>query len=376
MEDKYINIYNKFNKKIHREYTNFFTKKLIYELIYKKNKNNIKLERKDKSYFESLLFNRIKYTNNPPYNGYKCIDELEKKTFINDAKNTINYIDDIVNIINDRCNYLEDNYNYKIKKYSSYFILNKLKFKRDARINFLYEYARNKLFKYNKNKNIAKKLIILLLLRYTGINIGGHHCSIPSNVYNYMYDELNIKGEGFSSPLNSKLIEKTDTIICSVFKDIDLYFKSIGPFTENTMLKYNNINWILNPPFLSSTIRMCIKSIINTLEKTESYMLIILIFSTSRIKYYENVKNKYLYGYINEKNIVINNKKINRKNNIQYFICDKNFSSNFDDITMLFYTNNNKININNKIITISELWSIKNTLDIQQSYFTNPIIIK
>lgn len=59
--------------------------------------------------------------------------------------------------------------------------------------------------------------VLRMLLRYSGLGIDAMHCSLPYEVYEYFYKKFNVRGEGYSSPLNSKLIEFKDTKICTAF---------------------------------------------------------------------------------------------------------------------------------------------------------------
>ena len=379
----YSNIKNNYNKKIKTEYKNYHVRMQILNLIKNMNKNNPKLEKMDESFFESFLFNRIKTTIKKPYSGYKYIRDEEYDAYKPLIYTNISYMDDIVNIINTKNN--DDNVASGVpnvdaccvQKNKNYFIYKNFQFKRDDRINFLYTFCKKMLIKHNKKIQLAKKLIVLLLLRYMTIGMSGQQCSLSYDIYDYLYTNLNVKGEGFSSPLNSKLIEKNDTIICSIFNDIDKYFKSCGQFNKDIMLENNNFNWILNPPFLTSASKLAINSIIKTLYESDKKMIIILILPYTKVKLKTNLNNKYLYGYINKQYIHITSmysnekKKIKRQNNKQYFICNGLFSHKFGDIIMHFYTNHDhkEISLFEHMKKISDLWCKKNESNIQQSVF-------
>jgi len=53
------------------EYKNYFTKRIIAKLLGKK----------DLTYFETFIFNRIKNTKSEPYSGYKYLDKEEMKKY-------------------------------------------------------------------------------------------------------------------------------------------------------------------------------------------------------------------------------------------------------------------------------------------------------
>lgn len=376
----YKKLKNNLNKKIQREYTNYFTKLLIYKLIEKKNKYKDKeVMRKEKSYMEAMLFMRInyqQYDKTPPYHPYKIISKEEKDVNFQMAYKNIPYIDEIIKIINERYDHIDENYSPKITIDDKFIYLYKVKIPLDNRIRFLLTYAKKMLKIVNKKISLGKKLVTRCILRYASLGVSGNQCALSSSIYNYFYDNLNVRGEGFCSPLNSKLIEKEDTIICTLFKDTDKYFKSQGSFNDKIMLKNNHVNWVLNPPFLSSTTKLSIKSIQKTLDESNKKMLIVLVVPFSKVKQIkEEIYNKYLCGYINQAYIEINKKTIKRTSIKQYFLCNDKWSYNFEDIYMYFYTNDENINLENHMIALSNLWSKEGTGDPQQSQFRDLVII-
>lgn len=374
----YKKLKNNLNKKIRREYTNYFTKSIIYKLIEKKNHDKDILK-KEISYMEAILFMRINYQlydKTPPYHPYKIISKEEKDMIFQLAYKNIPYIDEIIKIINERYDYIDENYISKITIDEKFIYLYKVKIPLDNRIKFLLTYARKMLKKVNKKLSLGKKLVTRCILRYASLGVSGNQCSLSSDIYNYFYNNLKVKGEGFCSPLNSKLIEKEDTIICTLFKDTDKYFKSQGSFNDTIMLKNNDINWVLNPPFLSSTTKLSIKSIKKTLNESDKKMLIVLVVPFSKVKQIkEEIYNKYLYGYINQEYIEINKKIIKRTNTKQYFLCNDKWSYNFQDIYMYFYTNDENIDLESHMIALSDLWAKEGTGDPQQSQFRDLIRI-
>jgi len=383
---------NNINIKLYIDYKNYFTKLDIFKLIENKYKLlDIKEAKKqikiDKNYIESFFFTRINnelYDKTPPYHAYKKINiEQIEQIYGKLIHKHIPYINDIIQIINNRISYIDHTYNKKITSDNKYIYIHNLKIRLDDRIRFLLNYATEMINKYSKYKEKSKiislKLVVRLLLRYAGLGITGNQCSITTSIYNYLYENMNVKGEGYCSPLNSKLIEKDNTIICTIFKDTDKYFKSVGPFNENIMLKNKHINWLLNPPFLTSAVKKSIQSIEKTLTACLTDMIIIFVLPETKLLYKKSeiLYSKYLYGYINktEINIITENKIIPRNNTLQYFVCNGIYSHNFENIYMLFYTNNKKININNHLLHISNLWGKIITEPLQQSFFKNPTII-
>jgi len=200
------------------------------------------------------------------------------------------------------------------------------------------------------------------------------------NVYDYFYEKLNIKGEGFSSPFNSKLIEKNDTVICSMFRDTDKYFKSKGQFHNDVILKNQTFNWTLNPPYYYKIIKRCIGTIIYTLssENLHNKKLIILfvIPMTKIIRLEKLLYNKYLLGYISNKHIVVGNDTYDNPYPKQYFICNGYITSNIDDNIYYLYGLTFEGDLKKTLFDIAKLWSTYDNTNIQQSNYTQPKKLK
>ena len=381
----YQKLKNNLTKKIEEEYKNYFTKLKIENIVREETIGNPEKTKENMSYIEALMYQRIKYQfekKTPPYHPYKVITDEEKNIYGPLLYEHIHYIDKIINLIEERSRYKDPNYKSKIKTDKNFIYLYQLKFPCDDRIRFLLKYARHMLKKNNKKKSLAKKLVTRCLLRYSGIGITGQHCALSNEIYNYLYTNLHIRGEGFSSILNSKLIERKNTTICTVFRDTDKYFKSIGPMRPNIILKNNKFNWTLNPPFFTSIVKLAIKNIMTTLFQSDTKMILILTIPLTKIERasYESLYNKYLYGYINQSHIeivsrYIEKKKIDRKKKLQYFNCNGDWSKNFTDLYIFFYTNDfhERIDLEKHMIAISELWGHKGANE-QQSSFREPII--
>jgi len=87
-----------------------------------------------------------------------------------------------------------------------------------------------------------------VLLRYGALNTGSQQWSLPQSHYNYLYTMHGVRNEGFASPLNSRLMGKTNARFGSLFLDTDAPFGSIGPFFEINLLEHPG-NWVVNPPY-------------------------------------------------------------------------------------------------------------------------------
>lgn len=170
---------------------------------------------------------------------------------------------------------------------NEYIIYKNYKFKIDERIQHL----------INK---CNVKIVLRMLLRYVGLGIDAMHCSLPYEVYKYFYNTYDVRGEGYSSPLNSKLIEFGDTKICTAFADTDKCFGSIGRFSKEKLIENSGFNWTVNPPYVMSIVQYSFNEICAAIDKIDrdDFLVIYLIprakeddrFYHDRIKQHEYVQ--------------------------------------------------------------------------------------
>lgn len=102
-----------------------------------------------------------------------------------------------------------------------------------------------------------------MVIRYSTLGLGSQQWSVPTNVYETLHrdEAFRISAEGFTSPLNSQLLEiqpSSPVQICTLFWDVDHPFGSRGSFY--TALITENI--VVNPPFieeiLDAAARKCV----------------------------------------------------------------------------------------------------------------------
>ena len=80
-------------------------------------------------------------------------------------------------------------------------------------------------------------LILILLVRYESL-ISKIQWTLPTDFYQYLYTNENLKVDLFSSPLKCPLVYSgKDVDYFSLFDDIDMYFGSLGQLTENRFTK-------------------------------------------------------------------------------------------------------------------------------------------
>lgn len=235
----------------------------------------------------------------------------------------------------------------------NHIVYDKIKIPLDNRIRFL----------INKTN---KHVVLRMLLRYIGYGINGQHCAVPTNLYRYFYEKLGIRGEGFGSPLNSKLIEMEGTMFCTLFEDTDKPFGSKGRFKASTIIKNDNVNWTVNPPYFESILEIVYKKIkkIFRLSKNKDLLLLMLIpkWVTNK-SYIKFTQSKYLVGLL-EPDV-----------GKHYMNCNGNIVQMQGVINSLFFFSKNKNIVTQKHFDeILKIWNTYEEDNNNQSKFTTPII--
>jgi hypothetical protein len=114
------------------------------------------------------------------------------------------------------------------------------------------------------------------LMRYTASYMRGQHFGPPVSVTNYLYDNFGLRGEGFASPFNSRLMGKKGTSVCSLFSDVDMPLGTIGSFYTITMGDHAKV-WTVDPPYIEKLLtQACI--IVDEALRTTPNMTVFLLF--------------------------------------------------------------------------------------------------
>lgn len=359
--DEYVNFMGVFNK-LNNIY--FINDKKIRRDIYKS--------------LQHLIEDRILYRykiKSPPYHGYNIIKDDEEIKIIDDFfDDTKKYLEkknkknEMYNKLYDIKKYFIDNVNNKkhlfsdmysdedniIKVTPEYIKYRKVKIILDERLKYLLQ-------------KMGEKKFLRMILRYIGYGITGQHCSIPYHVYKYMYDVFNIRGEGFSSPLNSKLLGFKDTIFCTLFKDTDKKMGSVGPFSSKILIKNSDKNWAVNPPYMKNIMYIAYKVIMKVFKKIERNDFLVIYFMPKWIddKTYNKLKKcKYLV------------KMIEPDEGKHYMNCNGRLVYMKGVVISTFFLCRDKnIVTEEKINKLLELWNTHIDDDKNQSFFTFPEII-
>ena len=193
---------------------------------------------------------------------------------------------------------------------------------------------KSKLFKRYNSRDVVK-----CALRYGILMSRGQQWSIPQKQYDYLYNNYSVRYEGFASPFNSKLIGKRDAKFCSLFKDTDKVFGSMGSFFDVELNK--NQAWAINPPFIESIMINTSKKILKMLKsRYDVFVFYILpawndsssIQMIKRSKYLKHIKvlRKNTYFYESE----ILRKKIKAKfNSVLFILSNRKFNGDLNKLT-------------------------------------------
>lgn len=338
------------------EYVNFFGVQFrLNNMAFIENK---KIRLSMYKHLQHLIEDRILYCykiHRKPYHGYHEIDDNEmplidnffenKKIYMehkNEKNEMYEKMDKIKNcfidLMNNKKKIFSDMYTCekKINIFDNNLTFGKLNILFDNRLRFLFD-------------KLGKVRFVTMILRYLGYGINGQHCSVPYNVYKYMYDVFGVRGEGFSSPLNSKLLTLNNTIFCTLFKDTDKYIGSKGPFSSKVLLKYNNVGWVVNPPYMENILYDAYKSVMKAFDQITNTNFLVVYFMPKWIdnKTYKKLsKSKYLI------------KKIEPNEGEHYMNCNGNTIYMKGVVISTFFLGHDKnIITDDKIKMLEKLWN-------------------
>ena len=192
---------------------------------------------------------------------------------------------------------------------------------------------------YKLMKNYDKPFpydIIRMILRYGIFDTSSQQWSIGIDLYETISELFDISFETFASPLNFNMYR-----FCSIFKDTDSIFGSVGSFYN---LKYQNLilqnikGVFFNPPYLPILMKKCSSQCLTLLDKMNKHKFDFTIFSFlpnwDDADYIQSlIKSKYMVEY----------KIVNRGN---YILQEKDkgklINGTFDLLVIVLNSNKNK----------------------------------
>lgn len=112
------------------------------------------------------------------------------------------------------------------------------------------------------------------LMRYMSLLPNGQQWAIPISTYTiYTAAAVHIEGykkviEGFASPFNSQIlmIDQPNTYFCSLFRDLDYPFGSLGSFFDIDD-EFSDSYVIVNPPFIESILLLAAIKCISSMDR-------------------------------------------------------------------------------------------------------------
>ena len=199
---------------------------------------------------------------------------------------------------------------------------------------------------YKLMKNYDKPFpynIIHMILRYSIFDTSSQQWSIGIDLYETISDLFDISFETFASPLNFNMYR-----FCSIFKDTDSIFGSVGSFynlkCENLILQ--NIKGVFfNPPYLPILMKKCSSQCLTLLDEMNKNKFDFTIFSFlpnwNDADYIQSlIKSKYMVDYkiVNKGNYILQEKD-----------RGKLITGTFDLLVIVLNSNKNKWDDKKKI---------------------------
>jgi hypothetical protein len=137
--------------------------------------------------------------------------------------------------------------------------------------------------RYDVLQSYEKEPLTRMFLRYSTMINNGQQWALPHAQFKHLAEHYGINHEGFASPLNSGILSlNTKGKFCSLFKDTDEVFGSIGSFFDQTLYtdpvdpieeKKEEVkeqppqkHWVVNPPFIISVIGRTTDKILRELD--------------------------------------------------------------------------------------------------------------
>lgn len=156
--------------------------------------------------------------------------------------------------------------------------------------------------KYELLQTYEKKPLTLMFLRYSTLINKGQQWALPQAQFKHLAENYGVRYEGFASPLNSGL-SSLGGKFCSLFRDTDEVFGSLGSFFDQTLyadpvdnigLEKLNIgdteekvgacdksaepkHWVVNPPFIISVMGRTSDKILSELDAASDLKVDVMV---------------------------------------------------------------------------------------------------
>lgn len=148
----------------------------------------------------------------------------------------------------------------------------------------------------------ALDYIAVMIMRYQCILPRGQHWNIPGAWYKNMYDNYDVRIEGFASPINSQLLEveyetqnpKSPVSFCSLFYDTDKHFGSLGSAFDLKPADVKGKSLTMNPPYVLEIMDSTSKLIQRLLANSKTRIIFNVPDWTDTEYYSQSMNSKFL----------------------------------------------------------------------------------
>ena len=136
--------------------------------------------------------------------------------------------------------------------------------------------------------------------RYLSINGGSNaqYTHTPKVIADYLHARWDVQYEGFSSPFNAM-----HSIFSSMYFEIDCLFGSVGPFGPESIVRFQDHNQSINPPFTHYFYKLTKESIEKAFPQVERKDLLVFCkqpnwYDEPSIEWFKDMdKNPYLVAF-------------------------------------------------------------------------------
>lgn len=238
---------------------------------------------------------------------------------------------------------------------------------------------------YNRCDDIYD--LAIMCIRYSCILQRGQQWTNDIELYKFMVEKYNLDIEGFSSPLNSQLLQlKSNANICTLFPDTDSSFGSLGSFFDQNFIGKNVAAFL---PYVESIFDKVLDLVIDNCEFAEKTGKPIRFFigtsgwddtkivtTLNNYKYTKKkistIPYKHYFHDTNTDNIIISSFKN------YYYVVSVNFDDTYDDLDFKFSSIERKtliyIDIKNKVRFTKKIKDILNIFNQYGDYHSKKFI--
>lgn len=133
-----------------------------------------------------------------------------------------------------------------------------------------------------------------VITRYASVVAGGQQWGVPFDHFAYLHDTFGVRNEAFASPLNSRAIEHKDGRFCSLFKETDEVYGSLGSVFDCHFSEHKGA-WTANPPFVEDIMERFSRHLLEEMDRAKELTIFVILPGWSDAKGYTLLRDsKYL----------------------------------------------------------------------------------